>query len=179
MQKKYRRTWKNNGRKGFVNQYIVINNEIENSDSELLYIHSGNILKVNKNGSTYDSTPEETGHYSRLRKYSSVRTLSEILGRVYSQDEAKSVLKRVGGGAQNIDIVENDNINITIKASDNTTTKERDQAYDYIVDMMRNDPSDLCDVVDEHNPGWCENNCENFNRVCLKKFFEHYKKEEG
>ena len=58
-------------------------------------------------------------------------------------------------------------------------TKERDQAYDYIVDMMRNDPSDLCDVVDEHNPGWCENNCENFNRVCLKKFFEHYKKEEG
>ena len=51
------------------------------------------------------------------------------------------------------------------------------QAYDYIVDMVKNDPSDLCDVVEENYDGWCANNCENFNRDCLKKFFAHYKKE--
>ena len=57
-------------------------------------------------------------------------------------------------------------------------TKERDQAYDFIIELVEDDPSTLCDVVDKNYPDWCSNNCKNFNRDCLKKFFAHYKKED-
>ena len=56
--------------------------------------------------------------------------------------------------------------------------KERDQAYDFISELVEDDPSTLCEVVDKNYPDWCSNNCENFNRDCLKKFFAHYKKED-
>lgn len=57
-------------------------------------------------------------------------------------------------------------------------TKERDQAYDFIIELVEDDPSTLCEVVDKNYPDWCSNNCENFNCDCLKKFFAHYKKED-
>lgn len=56
--------------------------------------------------------------------------------------------------------------------------KERDQAYDFIIELVEDDPERLCEVVQENNYKWCANNCENFNRDCLKKFFAHYKKED-
>lgn len=57
-------------------------------------------------------------------------------------------------------------------------TKERDQAYDFIVDLVKDDPSTLCEDVEMNCDDWCANNCENFNRDCLKKFFANYKKED-
>lgn len=57
-------------------------------------------------------------------------------------------------------------------------TKDCDQAYDFILELVHDDPSTLCEVVDENYPEWCNNNCGNFNRDCLQKFFAHYKKED-
>ncbi len=51
-------------------------------------------------------------------------------------------------------------------------------ALDLIIELVKDDPSTLCEVVDEHYPNWCENNCENFNRDCLIKYLKHYKKGE-
>ena len=52
-----------------------------------------------------------------------------------------------------------------------------DKALDLIIKLVEGDPSTLCEVVGEHYDGWCENNCNNFNRDCLIKYLKHYKKE--
>lgn len=53
-----------------------------------------------------------------------------------------------------------------------------ENALDLIIELVEDDPSTLCEVIDAHYPNWCENNCENFNRDCLMKYLKHYKKGE-
>ena len=56
------------------------------------------------------------------------------------------------------------------------TSKERlEKALDLIIELVEDDPSDICEVVGANNEGYCENNCENFNRTCLLKYLEQYK----
>lgn len=59
----------------------------------------------------------------------------------------------------------------------NELTEKLDQSYNFIIDMVKDDPDKLCDVVMSNCKEWCTNNCEGFNKDCLKKFFAHYKKE--
>lgn len=51
-----------------------------------------------------------------------------------------------------------------------------DKALDLIIELVEDDPSDICLVVDANNEGYCKNNCENFNRTCLLKYLEQYNK---
>lgn len=55
---------------------------------------------------------------------------------------------------------------------------ELDKAYNFILELVEDDPSTLCEVVMDNYEDWCEKHCENFNHDCLKKFLTHYKKEE-
>jgi len=52
--------------------------------------------------------------------------------------------------------------------------KKLDDAYDLIVNLVKDDPEEMCETVREHYPMWCKNNCDNFNKDCLSKFMEHY-----
>ena len=52
------------------------------------------------------------------------------------------------------------------------------KALDLIIELVKDDPSEMCLVVDAHNKGYCEKNCTEFNRVCLLKYLEHYNEDE-
>ena len=56
---------------------------------------SGNVLVFTKEASSINISETDKYHYSRLRKLSSVRTLKEILARVYIQDEAISMINKL------------------------------------------------------------------------------------
>jgi len=67
---------------------------------------------------------------------------------------------------------------LTRKSLLDNLCKEHNKALDLIIELVKEDSSNLCEVVMEHHNRWCANNCENFNRACLKKFLAHYKKED-
>lgn len=56
-------------------------------------LYSGNIINTIKNGDIYSYN--NSSHFSRLREFSSIRTLKEIVSRVYIKDEAVNMLKRM------------------------------------------------------------------------------------
>ena len=58
---------------------------------------------------------------------------------------------------------------------DLTDSKLLDRALDTIVELVKSDPSDFCEVVNTNEEGWCENNCENFGRICLLKYLKYRK----
>lgn len=57
-----------------------------------------------------------------------------------------------------------------------TNNEILENALDLIIKLVGYDPTDICEVVNINNEGYCENNCENFNRTCLLKYLEQYKK---
>ncbi|MBR2970129.1 MAG: hypothetical protein IKC49_03640, partial [Clostridia bacterium] len=69
--------------------YLNHNNYSQNQ------LASGNVLVFNKEGSSINVSDTDKYHYSRLRGMSSVRTLKEILARVYIQDEAISMINKL------------------------------------------------------------------------------------
>lgn len=50
-------------------------------------------------------------------------------------------------------------------------------ALDLIIDLVEDAPENLCEIVEDNYPGWCSENCDNFNKTCLCKALRHYKKE--
>ena len=51
-------------------------------------------------------------------------------------------------------------------------------ALDLILELVEDDPSELCELVDTNEPGWCGENCQNFNKTCLCKALKYYNKED-
>ncbi|MGN0961913.1 MAG: hypothetical protein ACI4PF_06940, partial [Christensenellales bacterium] len=62
-----------------------------------LDMYCGTVVKVSESKDTI----EDSSHFSRLRQYSSVRTLPEILNRVYNQDLAINNLTRISASGKN------------------------------------------------------------------------------
>jgi len=77
--------------------------------------------------------------------------------------ELQNLLKQGSQEAEYLDIVE-----------------ALDKALDIIVELHEDDPEWFCEELHSHSKEekYCSENCNNFNKECVKRYLKYYKKEE-
>jgi len=87
------------------NKYSIKRKGFKTSAGDILY--SGSYIPYKDNpaqsGTFIPDENKDVTHFSRLMKYSSSRTLFELLNRVYNKDEATSTLRKIAGSYYDLD----------------------------------------------------------------------------